>query len=150
MKRLIEFRASNEALFTGKRNSAKIAWRYEPGSCSMVCGMCPLLLSVSLLHPLQHHPEGPGSGGEADRRPDRQEVGQPADKVQGNVHISGVCSRTLCPHETPVLTTTFIGSRFTPPDGRESHSEFLQQNYLQRVPQYQTFTSRAPDWHKHT
>lgn len=26
MKRLIEFRASNEALFTGKRNSAKIAW----------------------------------------------------------------------------------------------------------------------------
>lgn len=28
VKRLIEFRASNEALFTGKRNSAKIAWRY--------------------------------------------------------------------------------------------------------------------------
>lgn len=27
VKRLIEFRASNEALFTGKRNSAKIAWR---------------------------------------------------------------------------------------------------------------------------
>ncbi|XP_058501346.1 uncharacterized protein LOC131469925 [Solea solea] len=26
VKRLIEFRASNEALFTGKRNSAKIAW----------------------------------------------------------------------------------------------------------------------------
>lgn len=33
VKRLIEFRASNEALFTGKRNSAKIAWRYEP-ACS--------------------------------------------------------------------------------------------------------------------
>lgn len=32
VKRLIEFRASNEALFTGKRNSAKIAWRYEPPS----------------------------------------------------------------------------------------------------------------------
>lgn len=30
VKRLIEFRASNEALFTGKRNSAKIAWRYDP------------------------------------------------------------------------------------------------------------------------
>ena len=29
VKRLIEFRASNEALFTGKRNSAKIAWRYS-------------------------------------------------------------------------------------------------------------------------
>lgn len=33
VKRLIEFRASNEALFTGKRNSAKIAWRYEPSFC---------------------------------------------------------------------------------------------------------------------
>ena len=27
VKRLIEFRASNESLFTGKRNSAKIAWK---------------------------------------------------------------------------------------------------------------------------
>ncbi|XP_037539049.1 uncharacterized protein LOC119415952 [Nematolebias whitei] len=34
VKRLIEFRASNEVLFTGRRNSAKIAWRailYELG-----------------------------------------------------------------------------------------------------------------------
>ena len=28
VKRLIELRSSNEALFTGKRNAAKVAWKY--------------------------------------------------------------------------------------------------------------------------
>lgn len=28
VKRLIEIRASNDALFTGKRNAAKLAWKY--------------------------------------------------------------------------------------------------------------------------
>lgn len=51
VKRLIEFRASNEALFTGKRNSAKIAWRYVTHLyISNNCGRVTLsLIPVCLL-----------------------------------------------------------------------------------------------------
>lgn len=56
MKRLIEFRASNEALFTGKRNSAKIAWRYEPDftTDTNTC-TCQLTSQVSGVCVLCHH-----------------------------------------------------------------------------------------------
>lgn len=38
VRRLIEFRANNELLFNGKRNSAKIAWRYTHTQCFEIRG----------------------------------------------------------------------------------------------------------------
>lgn len=79
VKRLIEFRASNEALFTGKRNSAKIAWRYVTylyisNNCERVAPVTNPCGFVT-----QYHPKRPGPRRQTDIRTDCQEVGQPAD-----------------------------------------------------------------------
>lgn len=83
-RRLIELRAANESLFTGRRNTAKPAWRWRSAQLrSELKNTAWPFRNKSVCVCVQGNSEGDGSDGEDNTWPGCQEVGQPEDQIQG-------------------------------------------------------------------